>query len=303
MRDINRKGLLLLFLSLLFSCSSRMNQGELSDEMIRHLSQKYESYSPLSSLLESFIIDYYRTPHNKNEFLRYVNNYDKEDSKDLTKLFKEQMGGYSPKKYLRNSFIHMSSYSDSCFIYDSKHKYGCVVYGIPSFWANADPWKPSVLGNAASFLDNKRRPIYDGADTLRIILQSGMNDIWNKFDIVIVTEAFVDSIPRQYIKYASNIVRSKRSISYRIAFHYSIITGLELINTDQYHYGCLKEYSRKTGKESVLSTNNVDLSMMSDYEYELNQYLDVFIKDHPRVHDIFFLAPVLYNHSLSTYYQ
>ena len=125
-----------------------------------------------------------------------------------------------------------------------------------------------------------------------------MNDIWNKYDKVIIPEAFVDSLPRQFIKYASNIVRSKRSISYRVAFHYSIKTGLELINNNQYHYGCLKEYSRKAGKELVLSTKSVDLSMMSDYEHELNQFLDLFIKDHPEVHDIFFLAPVFYNHSL-----
>lgn len=302
MRDINRKGLLLMLLPILFSCSTIVNKGELSDEMIRRLAIEYESYSPLSSLLESFVFDYYRTPNDKNEFFRYVNIYDKADSKDLFTLFKEQMGGNSPRKYLRNNSVNLSSYADSCFIYDSKHKFGSVVYGTPSFWANADPWKPCVSGNAAAFLDNKQRPIYNDADTLRKLLQSGMNEIWNKYDKIIVTEAFVDSLPRQFIKYASNIVRSKRSISYRVAFHYSIKTGLEL-NNNQYHYGCLKEYSRKTGKELVLSTNSVDLSMMSDYEHELNQFLDLFIKDHPKVHDIFFLTPVYYNHSLSTCYQ
>ena len=297
LNDIKRVAVALLFIFNIVN--SGCSTCHLSDADIVCNAKKYNAHSSLTAIIEGYSLDYYTMPLSKKELIHYWNYYKKtNDGKDFHFWFESEFDGLTPERYLKEGSVYFVSYKDSCFLFDAKRDYGCCVYGTPAFWANTDPWKHLLFGNAYSFLDLKGRPVYDVVrDSLTRVVQDDLKTYRSKYDRVLLCETNLENLDEKFWPQASFVITKPTLTPFSVAFHYSRKTGLEYtleINPDT----SFQEFSKATGSTKSIDKPSIQHCINQGIFQDYSLYFRSLLEANRNIHDVFFLSPVVYDQSV-----
>lgn len=273
----------LAIINTLFLISSCFCPDEIRKKAIEH-----EYYGPVNNVINSFVEAYYRMPNSLDELSDYCEQYSLRHSENVTFVdqFIAQMDGITPKDYFSKPYVSFVSYSDSCFLYDWKHKYGCCIYGTPCFWANND-WR-KARSFSPSFINKEGKVIP--------IAQNKINDelirILNLFDNRIMRVENVESIPNQYRSQSFSTEKGD-TVAFNIVLKYSRITGLEELCSLNNEANPLLLVTR-TGTITPFDRNtNLD-SLSKPLRDSLCHSIEKLIFTNEEINEVLFIVPFFF---------
>lgn len=255
---------------------------------IRKRAVEHEYYGPVNNAISSFIGAYYRMPNSLAELSDYCEQYSSQHFQDMTFVdqFIAQMNGITPKDYFSKPYVSFVSYSDSCFLYDWKHKYGCCMYGTPCFWANTD-WR-KAQSFSPSFLNKEGKIILDAQNDIK----DEIIRILDSFDNRIMRVESAESIPNQYRPQSFSIERCDTT-SFNIVLRYSQTTGVELLCSKYKDTGPLLLVTRSGSITSVDKDTNLD-SLSKPLRDSLCCSIEKLIFKNEEISEVLFVAPLFF---------
>lgn len=240
---------------------------------IEQMAKKTVVFSDLNILLDDYVSSYYQMPYSLTDLAQFYQS--NADNSDEAEHFRSRLS------YLNADYLYMSSYSDSCFIFDAKNRIGCCYYDLPQNYLNA-PWysgfslfRPSVISK-----DGKILKEYDGR------IMTNLRHIWEKYPI----EFFVNVHHKKSLidRDISRDIESDYFIPYRRLFSYSPRTGLLDCPSRSPDSLSFFRINLISNKREQLRYDEVVLS--PTLKQELEFYMDSLIKSDCRIDRILFFS-------------
>ena len=244
-----------------------------SPAYIEQMAKKTVVFGDLNLLLDNYVSSYYQMPNSLTELAQFYQL--NTDVSEESEQFRSTMS------YLNAGYLFMSTYSDSCFIYDAKNKIGCCYYGLPQDYLNA-PWYsgysliyPSVISNDGKVLKEYERRIL-----------TDLRHIWEKYYI----ELFVN-VHHKKTLIDADISRNGECdyfIPYRRLFSYSPKKGLLDCPSNSPDSLSFYRINLISNKREPLRYDEVILS--PSLKQELESYMDSLIRSDSRIDRILFFS-------------
>ena len=272
-----------VIIPILFLISSCM-----SHEETRLMAIEHEYDGPVNNAMSSFLEAYYRMPNSKEELADYCKEYSQKHSQEITFIdqFISQMEGNTPWDYLSKRYVSFVSYSDSCFLYDRRHKYGCCFYGNICFWANAD-WRKART-YSPSFIDEDGKVLYAHNDDF----DKELLRLRNLFENAVLRVENADSIPIRF-KNQSFSLSSNDTTAYNLVLKYSKAKGIGQVCDGKSYEGPLMSVSRSGIISSLSKGINLD-SLSIPYKDSLASSLRKYLSDNDTIEEVLFITPLVY---------
>lgn len=260
----------------------------MSHEETRLMAIEHEYDGPVNNAMNSFLEAYYRMPNSKEELADYCKEYSQKHSQEITFIdqFISQMEGNTPWDYLSKRYVSFVSYSDSCFLYDRRHKYGCCFYGNICFWANAD-WRKART-YSPSFIDEDGKVLYAHYDDF----DKELLRLRNLFENAVLRVENADSIPIRF-KNQSFSLSSNDTTAYNLVLKYSKAKGIGQVCDGKSYEGPLMSLSRSGIISSLSKGINLD-SLSIPYKDSLASSLRKYLSDNDTIDEVLFITPLVY---------
>ena len=260
----------------------------MSHEETRLMAIEHEYDGPVNNAMSSFLEAYYRMPNSKEELADYCKEYSQKHSQEITFIdqFISQMEGNTPWDYLSKRYVSFVSYSDSCFLYDRRHKYGCCFYGNICFWANAD-WRKART-YSPSFIDEDGKVLYAHNDDF----DKELLRLRNLFENAVLRVENADSIPIRF-KNQSFSLSSNDTTAYNLVLKYSKAKGIGQVCDGKSYEGPLMSVSRSGIISSLSKGINLD-SLSIPYKDSLASSLRKYLSDNDTIDEVLFITPLVY---------
>ena len=260
----------------------------MSHEETRLMAIEHEYDGPVNNAMNSFLEAYYRMPNSKEELADYCKEYSQKHSQEITFIdqFISQMEGNTPWDYLSKRYVSFVSYSDSCFLYDRRHKYGCCFYGNICFWANAD-WRKART-YSPSFIDEDGKVLYAHNDDF----DKELLRLRNLFENAVLRVENADSIPIRF-KNQSFSLSSNDTTAYNLVLKYSKAKGIGQVCDGKSYEGPLMSVSRSGIISSLSKGINLD-SLSIPYKDSLASSLRKYLSDNDTIDEVLFITPLVY---------
>lgn len=260
----------------------------MSHEETRLMAIEHEYDGPVNNAMNSFLEAYYRMPNSKEELADYCKEYSQKHSQEITFIdqFISQMEGNTPWDYLSKRYVSFVSYSDSCFLYDRRHKYGCCFYGNICFWANAD-WRKART-YSPSFIDEDGKVLYAHNDDF----DKELLRLRNLFENAVLRVENADSIPIRF-KNQSFSLSSNDTTAYNLVLKYSKEKGIGQVCDGKSYEGPLMSVSRSGIISSLSKGINLD-SLSIPYKDSLASSLRKYLSDNDTIDEVLFITPLVY---------
>lgn len=260
----------------------------ISPDEIRRRAVEHEYYGPVNNAISSFIGTYYRMPNSLAELSDYCEQYSFRYSDNMTFVdqFIDQMNGTTPQEYFSKPYVSFVSYSDSCFVYDRKHKYGCCIYGTPCYWANTD-WR-KTQSFSPSFFDKEGKVIPIAHE----VFYDELTRISALFDNRIMRVENAESIPIRY-RHQSFSIGKCDTTAFNLVLKYSRITGVEQLCSRNDETGPLLLVTR-SGIISPFDGDTDINSLSKPLRDSLCSFIEKLILKNEEISEVFFIAPLFF---------
>jgi hypothetical protein len=260
----------------------------MSQEGIRSRAIEHEYEGPINNAIGSFVEAYYRLPSSLEELSDYCKNYSQNHPGEITFIdhFINQMGGNTPWDYFSKHYVSFASYTDSCFLYDRKHKYGCCFYGSTCYWANSD-WR-KARSFSPSFIDKEGEVI----NVAHIDIDKELVRVRNQFENMVLRIENADSIPVRFREQSLSL-SGNDTTAYNLVLKFSKDNGVKQVCDQKYYKGPLMSVS-KTGVVSSLY-KDIDLDSLSrQYRDSLAHSICRLVSENDDIDELLFIVPLVY---------
>jgi len=279
----------LLIIQSLFLVYSCKITPSMNDEDIRTKAIKHEYQGPVNNVIYSFIEAYYRMPATLEELSDYCRQYRLNHLEDISFInqFIAQMHGEDPSNYFSHNYVSFISFADSCFLYDSKHKYGCCVYGTPCFWANTDYRKARSFSPSVINKDNKI--VFNN---ISYIISREIQRVTDLFENRVLKVESLSLIPDRFLS-QSFCLEGKDTTVYNIVLKYSRTNGIEKLCSRKYYNGPLMWSDNKGIVSSLYSETDLD-SLSRQYKDSLYHSIEAIALNNDDINEVLFIAPLAF---------